>query len=356
MLALLVGGYTLRMWAITAGYHRYFAHRSYRTSRAFQLLLAPLGATAIQNGPIWWASVHRRHHKHSDSHGDPHSPVFRGFWYAHLGWNFDIEQPPRDERSNVVDLMRYPEIRFVDRHDWLFALVYALGCLAIGGWPGVVWGFVVSTVAVFHATLLVNSLAHVWGSRQYPTNDRSRTLSSVPFWHGFPGSMKEVSMRSSVAQRSSAVLTNSGPSLQPPRFKEPALRQDVDGSPPGVATSERAQGVHEPVGVGSAAMRHLPLLRRAIRRRDDLVLDAEPLQRSLMSMSARRINIGSLSVATLPSRQRGLETPRKPSPGQQAQYSGHLPTTPGYRNLRSPCKPDPRRGLRCDVFLEFIVC
>ncbi len=188
MLALLVGGYTLRMWAVTAGYHRYFAHRSYKTSRAFQLVLAALGATAIQNGPIWWASVHRRHHKHSDSHGDPHSPVFRGFWYAHLGWNFDLEQPPRDERSNVVDLMRYPEIRFVDRHDWLFVLAYALGCLAIGGWPGVVWGFVVSTVAVFHATLLINSLAHVWGSRRYPTNDQSRNnalLALVTFGEGW---------------------------------------------------------------------------------------------------------------------------------------------------------------------------
>jgi stearoyl-CoA desaturase (Delta-9 desaturase) len=174
MIALCAGGYAIRMWAVTAGYHRYFAHRSYKTSRAFQLVLAVLGATAMQNGPLWWASVHRRHHKHSDGPGDPHSPVVRGFWYAHLGWNFDLQRPPQDERSNVTDLARYPELGFVDRHDWLFVLAYAFGCLAIGGLPGVVWGFVVSTVAVFHATLLVNSLAHVWGSRRYATDDQSR--------------------------------------------------------------------------------------------------------------------------------------------------------------------------------------
>jgi stearoyl-CoA desaturase (Delta-9 desaturase) len=162
MIALCAGGYAIRMWAVTAGYHRYFAHRSYKTSRAFQLVLAVLGATAMQNGPLWWASVHRRHHKHSDGPGDPHSPVLRGFWYAHLGWNFDLERPPQDERSNVTDLARYPELGFVDRHDWFFVLAYAFGCLAIGGLPGVVWGFVVSTVAVFHATL------------RYATDDQSR--------------------------------------------------------------------------------------------------------------------------------------------------------------------------------------
>jgi stearoyl-CoA desaturase (Delta-9 desaturase) len=116
LVALALGGYGLRMWAITAGYHRYFAHRSYKTGRAWQLVLAVLGTTAMQNGPIWWASVHRRHHKDSDRPGDPHSPVQRGFWYSHIGWVFDRSIPaPRDE-SNVQDLMRYPELRWIDRH------------------------------------------------------------------------------------------------------------------------------------------------------------------------------------------------------------------------------------------------
>jgi stearoyl-CoA desaturase (delta-9 desaturase) len=174
VLALAAVGYVVRMWAITAGYHRYFAHRSYKTSRAWQLVLAVVGATAMQNGPIWWASVHRRHHKESDGPGDPHSPVRRGFWYAHVGWVFDRTVPrPRDE-SNVRDLMRYPELRWVDRHDWVPLAAYALSCFALGGLPGLVWGFVVSTVLVFHATMLINSLAHMWGSRRFPTADQSR--------------------------------------------------------------------------------------------------------------------------------------------------------------------------------------
>jgi stearoyl-CoA desaturase (delta-9 desaturase) len=188
LLALCAAGYALRMWAVTAGYHRYFAHRSYKTSRAFQLLLAALGATTMQNGPIWWASVHRRHHKHADTPKDPHSALFRGFWYAHLGWNFDLARAPQDERSNVSDLTRYPELRFVDRHVWLFVLLYALGCLAIGGLPGVVWGFVVSTVAAFHATLLINSLGHMWGRRRYATPDLSRNnalLAVITFGEGW---------------------------------------------------------------------------------------------------------------------------------------------------------------------------
>jgi stearoyl-CoA desaturase (delta-9 desaturase) len=174
VVALAVGGYGLRMWAVTAGYHRYFAHRAYKTSRAFQLLLAVLGATTMQNGPIWWASVHRRHHKHSDGPADLHSPVQRGFWYAHVGWVFDLTLPPPRDESNVSDLTRYPELRWVDSHDWVPLAAYAAACYAIGGLPGLVWGFVVSTLAVFHATMLINSLAHVWGARRYATSDGSR--------------------------------------------------------------------------------------------------------------------------------------------------------------------------------------
>ena len=177
--AIALGGYGLRMWAVTAGYHRYFAHRTYKTSRAFQLVLAVLGATSMQNGPIWWASVHRRHHKHSDGPGDLHSPARRGFWYAHVGWVFDLTLPrPRDD-SNVSDLTRYPELCWVDRHDWIPLTAYAVACGLLGGIPGLVWGFVVSTLAVFHATMLINSLAHVWGSQRYATGDQSRNSAAL---------------------------------------------------------------------------------------------------------------------------------------------------------------------------------
>lgn len=171
---LALGGYLVRMWAVTAGYHRYFAHRSYKTSRAFQLFLAVLGATAMQNGPLWWASAHRDHHKHADTPEDPHSPVLRGFLYAHVGSIFNRAKPDLRDYSNVRDLTRYPELRFVDRHRWLPLIAYALMCLATGGMAGVVWGFVVSTLAVLHATMLINSLAHVRGSRRYATADGSR--------------------------------------------------------------------------------------------------------------------------------------------------------------------------------------
>ncbi len=158
VIALAAGGYVLRMWAVTAGYHRYFAHRAFKTSRAFQFALAILGATSMQNGPIWWASVHRRHHKDSDGPGDPHSPAERGFLYAHVGWVFDRRTSRPPDESNVRDLLLYPELRWIDRHDWVPLGAYALACFAVGGLPGLVWGFVVSTLAVFHATMLINSL------------------------------------------------------------------------------------------------------------------------------------------------------------------------------------------------------
>jgi stearoyl-CoA desaturase (delta-9 desaturase) len=170
-IALALGGYVVRMWGVTAGYHRYFSHRSFKTSRAFQLALAVLGATAMQNGPLWWASWHRMHHKHADSPRDIHSPLQYGFWHAHIGWILSRRQP---DLSNVKDLRRHPELCWVDRHKWVPLIGYATLCLAIGGWSGLIWGFFVSTVAVFHATLSINSLAHVWGTQSHPTADGSR--------------------------------------------------------------------------------------------------------------------------------------------------------------------------------------
>jgi stearoyl-CoA desaturase (delta-9 desaturase) len=173
LVALAIASYVIRMWAITAGYHRYFAHRSYKTSRAFQFFLALLGTTAMQNGPLWWASWHRHHHRFSDTPKDAHSPVQTGFWHAHIGWIVDGSHDDPDLR-NVRDLARFPELRFLDRHKWLPIIGWAFLCLAIAGLPGVVWGFCVATVLVMHATMLVNSLAHVWGTRRYETPDQSR--------------------------------------------------------------------------------------------------------------------------------------------------------------------------------------
>ena len=187
LVVLAASGFALRMWAVTAGYHRYFAHRAYKTSRAFQLVLAVLGGMAMQQGPLWWASWHRRHHKHADRPGDPHSPTVDGFWHSHVGWIFDGTHGSKD-LSNVKDLAVYPELRWLDRHSYVPVAGYALVCLAIAGPAGVVWGFAVSSVVLAHTTFLINSVAHVWGTRPYETPDTSRNnalLAVLTFGEGW---------------------------------------------------------------------------------------------------------------------------------------------------------------------------
>jgi stearoyl-CoA desaturase (delta-9 desaturase) len=179
--------YAVRMWAITAGYHRYFAHRSYKTSRAFQFVLGFLGTSAMQNGPLWWASWHRRHHRYSDTPDDAHSPRQGGLWHAHIGWFVDGSH---DDPcfSNVIDLARYPELCFLERRKWLPIVAYAGVMYLIAGVPGVVWGFVVSTIACLQATMCINSLSHVWGSRRFDTRDDSRNnalLALLTFGEGW---------------------------------------------------------------------------------------------------------------------------------------------------------------------------
>jgi stearoyl-CoA desaturase (delta-9 desaturase) len=187
LLALCLGVYAVRMFAITAGYHRYFAHRTYRTSRAFQLVLAVLGATATQKGPLWWAAHHRDHHRYSDQPGDVHSPVQRGFWWSHVGWILSRGSDAL-KLDRVKDLARFPELRFVDRHYVLAPLALALGLFWAGGWPAVLWGFAVSTVLLWHVTFFINSLAHVFGRRRYQTTDDSRNsalLAVLTFGEGW---------------------------------------------------------------------------------------------------------------------------------------------------------------------------
>jgi stearoyl-CoA desaturase (delta-9 desaturase) len=161
-----------RMFAITAGYHRYFAHKAYRTGRAFQLVLAALGASAAQKGPLWWAGIHRRHHRYSDGPGDTHSPR-DGIYYAHQGWVFD----PRWNATPlelIPDFARHPELRWLNRWHFVPVVALALLCLAVGGWSGLVWGFSISTTVLWHSTYCVNSVAHLFGTRRYDTPDTSR--------------------------------------------------------------------------------------------------------------------------------------------------------------------------------------
>lgn len=173
VVALAVGSYLVRMFAITAGYHRYFSHRSYKTSRAFQFFLALLGTMSMQNGPLWWASWHRRHHRFSDGTNDPHSAKNGGLYHSHIGWFLDGSGENPD-LSNVRDLSRFPELRWLERYKWIPLVAYGVFCFGIAGLGGLFWGFFLSTIVLLHATACINSLAHVWGSRRFPTDDDSR--------------------------------------------------------------------------------------------------------------------------------------------------------------------------------------
>ena len=173
MIALCLGLYLLRMFAVTAGYHRYFSHRAYKTGRAFQFVLAFLAQSTSQKSVLWWASLHRHHHKHSDTDQDVHSPRHRGFFYSHMGWIFD-QRYDRTDLETVSDLSRYPELTFLLRFEQLPALLLAAVCFAAFGWPGLVVGFFWSTVLLYHGTFFINSLAHVHGRQRYATGDDSR--------------------------------------------------------------------------------------------------------------------------------------------------------------------------------------
>jgi len=165
--------YFIRMWAITGAFHRYFSHRSYKTSRVFQFLLAFLGQTCAQRGVIWWAAIHRHHHLHSDTELDAHSPRHTGFWFSHVGWIFS---PPKAEANydSVPDLTQYPELRFLNKFHLIPAITLGVAVFLIAGWPGLVVGFFWSTVAVYHGSFSINSLAHVVGNQRYITGDDSR--------------------------------------------------------------------------------------------------------------------------------------------------------------------------------------
>jgi stearoyl-CoA desaturase (Delta-9 desaturase) len=174
-LALALGSYFARMMLVTAGYHRYFSHRAFKTSRAFQLVLAVLAQSSGQKGVLWWASHHRRHHKVSDTPRDVHSPRQHGFLYAHLGWLLSPAWTATDE-SQVTDLARYPELRLLNRPgvQLLPAFGLAIAFALVGGAHALVWGFFVSTVLLWHGSFSINSLAHLIGRRRYATGDDSR--------------------------------------------------------------------------------------------------------------------------------------------------------------------------------------
>lgn len=177
--------YLVRMFAITAFYHRYFSHRAFRTSRVLQGLFAALGAAATQRGPLWWAAQHRKHHHFADTSDDPHRPKDGLFW-SHVGWFLSGDHFSTDDKR-VKDWAVYPELVWLNRFDLVAPIAYAASLFCLGWalevwapglganrWQLLVWGYFVATVALTHATLLVNSMAHRVGGRRFETSDESR--------------------------------------------------------------------------------------------------------------------------------------------------------------------------------------
>jgi stearoyl-CoA desaturase (delta-9 desaturase) len=178
--------YFIRMFAITGFYHRYFSHKSFKTSRVGQFLFGVLGSSAVQRGPIWWAAHHRDHHQYSDKPEDAHSPIQHGFVRAHMSW-FLSKKGFAPDLKRVRDLMSFPELRWLDRFDILVPVALAVGVFFLGvalekwapglgtnGWQMLIWGFFVSTVLCSHGTYTINSLSHVFGKQRYKTGDSSR--------------------------------------------------------------------------------------------------------------------------------------------------------------------------------------
>jgi stearoyl-CoA desaturase (delta-9 desaturase) len=192
--------YAIRMFAVTAFYHRYFSHRSFRTNRFWQFVFAVIGGTAAQRGALWWAAHHRHHHRHSDEADDAHSPHHHGVMWSHVWW-FLTPRNFKTDYARVPDFAKYPELRFLDRFDTLVPTLLAISLFLIGGAQFLVWGFFISTVVLFHCTCLINSAAHIFGRKRYPTKDSSRNsliLALITFgegWHNnhhyYPASVRQ---------------------------------------------------------------------------------------------------------------------------------------------------------------------
>ncbi len=194
-LALALALYYARMFLVTGAYHRYFSHRTYKTSRWFQFVLALFGGMCAQKGTLWWAEHHRMHHQYSDTAQDPHSMKLQGFMWSHMGWIFSHQYRIDHDDSRVPDLARFPELRFLDRHHVMPVVLYAV-LVFCGGelWSGhgglwtLTWGFAVSTVMLWHGTFCINSISHFVGRQRFETGDESRNsliLSLVTLGEGW---------------------------------------------------------------------------------------------------------------------------------------------------------------------------
>jgi stearoyl-CoA desaturase (Delta-9 desaturase) len=165
--------YEVRMFFVTAGYHRYFSHRSFKTSRWFQFVIAWMAMSSSQKGILWWAAHHRHHHRFSDQEDDLHSPTLFGFWWAHVGWI--LSDKYNDTRFGYIgDFAKFPELRWLNKYYLVPPITFAVALYLIGGFGLFAWGFCLSTVLLWHGTFTINSLSHIFGKRRFPTTDTSK--------------------------------------------------------------------------------------------------------------------------------------------------------------------------------------
>ena len=181
-----VGLYLIRMFGITGFYHRYFSHNSFKTNRFWQFVFAVIGNTSVQRGPLWWAAHHRHHHRYADTDKDIHSPSQHGFIWSHMGWLTSPANFPT-KMNYVKDWAKFPELRWINRFDIVIPILLAVFLflggsilqayapqLKTSGPQLLIWGFFISSVALFHGTVTINSFDHMIGTRRYDTPDTSR--------------------------------------------------------------------------------------------------------------------------------------------------------------------------------------
>ncbi len=180
------GLYVIRMFAITAFYHRYFSHKAFKTNRFWQFIFGALGNSTVQRGPLWWASHHRHHHRYTDQAEDVHSPSRHGFWWSHIGW-LTSRSNFATQTKYVKEWARFPELRWINRFDTVIPILLAVALFVLGNIleryaPGLgtngpqllIWGFFISSTVLLHATVTINSFDHMYGTRRFDTEDTSR--------------------------------------------------------------------------------------------------------------------------------------------------------------------------------------
>jgi stearoyl-CoA desaturase (Delta-9 desaturase) len=166
--------FVIRTFSITGGFHRYFSHHSFKTNRFNQFCIAFVGGTCAQKGMLWWVAHHRHHHQHSDTEKDVHSAKCEGFYWAHIGWLLSREYHDAYDPQVVKDWTKYPELVWLDRYHLVPPIILAAACFLAYGWIGLIWGFCLSTVLLYHATFAINSVCHMFGSRRYQTGESSK--------------------------------------------------------------------------------------------------------------------------------------------------------------------------------------